>query len=127
MIHAYQQVDNDRLAAYIHDDVDWLFYAPISLFPFAGVRRGKADVFRGLALMYEAFRPVRYEVDVALVDGDHSATLCDVQMEQRSTGRIISSRIANFHHFRDGLMVEYRGFTDSFDAAEQVLGREIRF
>jgi ketosteroid isomerase-like protein len=35
------------------------------------------------------------------------------------------SHIANFHRFRDGKVVEYRGFTDSFDAVEQILGREL--
>lgn len=125
IINAYRQGDNDRLAARIHDDIDWLFYAPVSLFPFAGARRGKADVFKGFALMYQAFRPVKYEVQVLVVEGDRSATLCDAHMEQRATGRIISSRIASFHRFQDGLLIEYRGFTDSFDSVEQVLGREL--
>jgi ketosteroid isomerase-like protein len=125
MIDAYQRADNDRLAAHIHDDIDWLFHAPISFFPFAGARRGKAEVFKGLAQMYQLFRPVRYEVQIVVVEGDRSATLCDAQLEQRATGRIISSRIANFQRFRDGLMVEYRGFTDSFDSVEQVVGREL--
>ncbi len=125
LIDAYRRGDNDRLAARYHEDVDWLFHAPISLFPFAGARRGKAEVFRGFALMYEVFRQVRYEVEVVVADGDYAATLCDLHMEQRATGRIIRSRIANFHRFQEGLLIEYRGFTDSFDAAEQVLGREL--
>jgi len=43
---------------------------------------------------------------------------------QRASGRTIRCRIASFHQVRDGRVIEYRGFTDSFDAAEQVLGRE---
>ena len=125
MIDAYKQGDNDRLAARYHVDVDWLFHAPVVLFPFAGARRGKAEVFKGFAAMYEAYRPVEYEVEVVLADGDHAATMCDAHMEQRTTGRIIRSRIANFHRFQDGLVVQYRGFMDSFDTAEQVLGREL--
>ena len=125
MIEAYKQGDNDRLAAHIHEDVDWLFYAPIALFPFAGARRGKAEVFKGFAQMYQLFRPIGYEVRMIVVDGDGSATLCDAQMEQRSTGRVISSRIANFNRYRDGQLIEYRGFTDSFDTVEQALGREL--
>ena len=125
MIDAYQQGDTDRLAARIHDDVDWIFHAPVSLFAFAGARRGKAEVFKALALMYQAYRPVKYEVLATVVDGDRSATLCEAQVEQRATNRIISSRLANFHRYRDGLMVEYRGFIDSFDAVEQALGREL--
>ncbi len=125
MIDAYQQGDTDRMAAHMHDDVDWLFHAPLSLFPFAGARRGKAEVFKGFAQMYQLYRPLGYKVQAMVVEGDRSATLCDAQLEQRATGRIISSRIANFQLYRDGLMIEYRGFTDSFDSAEQVLGREI--
>ena len=125
LIDAYQRGDNDRLAARYHDDIDWLFHAPISLFPFAGARRGKEDVFKGFALLYQAFRPVRFEIQLIVAEGDQAATLAESHMEQRSTGRIIRSRIAGFHRFRDGLLTEYRGFTDSIDAAEQVLGREL--
>lgn len=125
MIEAYQQGDNDRLAARIHDDVDWLFHAPIALFPLAGARRGKAEVFKGFAAMYESFRPVKYVVQMMVVEGDRSATLSDSHMEQRATGRIIHSRLANFHRFQDGRLIEYRGFTDSFDSFEQVIGHEL--
>jgi ketosteroid isomerase-like protein len=55
---------------------------------------------------------------------DRAATLSEVQMLQRVTGRNIRSRIASFHRFQDNKVIEYRGFTDSFDSAEQVLGRE---
>jgi ketosteroid isomerase-like protein len=125
ILDAFQRGDNDRLAARYHEDVDWLFHAPVSLFPFAGARRGKAEVFKGFALLYEAFRPVHYQVQAVVVDGDRAATLSHSHMEQRATGRIIRSRIAGFHRFQDGLLIEYRGFTDSFDAAEQVLGHEL--
>ena len=125
MIDAFRQGDSERLATYYHDDIDWLFHAPVTLFPFAGARHGKAEVFKGLALMYQAYRLAHYTVELILVDGARAATLCDSHMEQRSTGRIIRSRIAGFHCFQDGLLIEYRGFTDSFDAVEQVLGREL--
>ena len=61
-----------------------------------------------------------------LVDGDRAATLSDVQMVQHATGRTVRSRIASFHRFRDGRLIEYRGFTDSFDSVEQALGRELQ-
>jgi len=118
--------DNERLAARYHDDIDWLFHAPVSLFPFAGARRGKAEVFKGLALLYETYRVTGYSVEVNLVEGDRAATLSDAHMVQRATGRTIQSRIAGFHRFQDGKVIEYRGFTDSFDSVEQALGRELQ-
>lgn len=118
--------DNERLAARYHDDIDWLFHAPVSIFPFAGARRGKAEVFKGFALLYETYRVTGYSVEVKLVEGDRAATLSDAHMVQRATGRTIQSRIAGFHRFQEGKMIEYRGFTDSFDSVEQALGRELQ-
>ena len=125
LIDAFQTGDADRLAARYHDDVDWLFLAPVALFPFAGARRGRAAVLRGFALLYERFRPIKYSVEAVLVEGDRASTLSEAHMEQRSTGRTIRSHIAGFHRFRNGQLIEYRGFTDSFDSVEQVLGREL--
>jgi ketosteroid isomerase-like protein len=125
MLAAFVDGDNDRLAAVYDDDVDWLFHCPVSVFPFAGRRRGKAEVFKGFALFYRDYKLVRYEVLVKLVEGDQAATMTDVHSIQRATGRTMCSHIANFHRFRDGKVVEYRGFTDSFDAVEQILGREL--
>ena len=46
---AYGRRDFDRVAALIHDDIDWIIYAPMQIFPFVGARRGKKDVLEALA------------------------------------------------------------------------------
>ncbi len=125
MLDAFKRGDSARLAARYHDDIDWLFHAPVSLFPFAGARRGKVEVFKGYALLYQSFRLMTYTVDVRMVDGDRAATMSNATMQQLSTGRIIRSRVASFHRFQNGQVIEYRGFTDSFDSVEQTLGREL--
>ena len=125
MLDAFKRGDKERFAARYHDDIDWLFHAPVALFPFAGHRRGKADVFKGYALMFQSYRLTNYQVDSILVDGDRAATMATAQMEQLSTGRILHSRVASFHRFKNGQVIEYRGFTDSFDSVEQTLGREL--
>jgi ketosteroid isomerase-like protein len=122
---AFTRGDNERVAARYHDDVDWLFHAPISLFPFAGARRGKAEVFKGFGSLYHLFSVSKFTVVTTIVEGDRAATMSEVQMLQRATGRIIRSRIAGFHRFKDGKVIEYRGFTDSFHSVEQTLGREL--
>ena len=125
MIAAFVAGDSDGLAASYHDDIDWLFHAPITTFPFAGARRGKTEVFKGFALLYTDYRVSDYRVVVKLVDGDRAALISEVHTVQRATGRTLSSRIAGFHRFAEGKLVEYRGFTDRFDAVEQMLGREV--
>ena len=57
---AFRKNDYARIAARFHDDIDWLFHAPVSIFPFAGARRGKAEVFKGFALLYETYRVTGY-------------------------------------------------------------------
>lgn len=126
LLTAFAAGDNDRLAALYDDDVDWLFHCPVSVFPFAGRRRGKAEVFQGFALFYRDNRLVGYDVLVKLVDGDQASIMSDVHSVQRATGRTMRSHIAGFHRFRDGKLIEYRGFTDSFEAVEQILGRELQ-
>lgn len=127
LLDAFTRGDGDRLADYYDDDVDWLFHAPASVFPFAGVRRGKADVFKGFAVLYQGFRVESYRVEAMVVEGDRASTLSDGQLVQRATGRIVRVRTGNFYRFRAGKVIEYRGFTDSLDIVEQVLGRELEF
>jgi ketosteroid isomerase-like protein len=37
---AYERRGFQRVAALIHDDIDWMMCAPVSVFSFAGPRRG---------------------------------------------------------------------------------------
>lgn len=125
ILDSFAQGDFERLARRYDDDIDSMFYAPVSVFPFAGPRRGKVAVFQAFAEMFQAYRIDRQVVDLVLADDDCAATLSDVTLVQKSTGRTVRSRVAGFFRFRDGLVIEYRGFIDSFDAVEQALGHWI--
>lgn len=70
---------------------------------------------------------IEYQNETLLADGDWASTLGAGQMLQRATGRTIHIRTGNFYRFRNGKVVVYRGFTDSLDTVEQVLGRELDF
>ena len=125
MINAFKCGDHARLVARYHDDIEWALHAPLLVFPFAGKRRGKDEVLTSLLGVYQQYSIVDYKAPVVVVDGDRVATIADIEIIVRSTGRTITSRVASFSRFRDGKMIEYQGFTDSFDAAEQVLGFDI--
>jgi ketosteroid isomerase-like protein len=121
---AFCKNDYPRMAALYHDDIDWLFHGPKSIFPEAGHRRGKVEVFKTLAALNTLYRFERYVVEHLSAEGDWAAGVADVKLVQRTTGRVIQCKIASFHRVGGGQVVEYRGFTDSFDAAEQVIGHE---
>lgn len=120
---AYAGGDNARVAAMIDDDIDWIIYGPVQVFPFAGARRGKAAVLETLAGIAADYALERYHPEVIVVEGERAAVLSNVAFVQRSTGRTLSFRNANFLRFRAGRLVEFREFADTFDVVEQALGR----
>jgi len=123
---AYGRRDFERVAALIHDDIDWVIYAPMSVFPFAGPRHGRAAVLAAMAEVAVHFSLESYRPEVMLVDDARAALMSDVSYRQRSTGRVLRIRVAGFQRWQDGRLIEYREFVDSFDAVEQALGRELQ-
>jgi ketosteroid isomerase-like protein len=124
---AFRKSDYSRIAARFHSDIDWLFHGPTSIFPEIGRRRGKAAVFQTFAALNERYRFDRHVTDHLIAEGNWGAGVAEVALTQRDSGRIIRVRVASFLRIESGLVVEYRGFTDSFDAVEQVLGKIIEF
>jgi ketosteroid isomerase-like protein len=120
---SYARRDFQRVAALIDDDVDWIIYAPMHVFPFVGHRRGKAAVLEALGGIAKDYQLESYMPQVIIVEGDRAAVLSDVAFTQRSTGRTLRFHLANFLRFRDGLLIEFREFANTFDLVEQALGR----
>ena len=58
---AYVAGDAARVAALIHDDIDWIIHGPARIFPFEGPRHGKAQVLEVLAAIGAQFELKRYE------------------------------------------------------------------
>ena len=98
----------------------------MSVFPVSGPRRGRAAVLAVMADIATSFALESYQPDVMIVDAKRAALLSDVSYRQRATDRVLRVRIANFLRLRDGRLIEFREFIDSFDAVEQALGRELQ-
>lgn len=123
LFNACEMRDFDRFASLIHDDVDWIIHGPMAVFPFAGLRRGRAAVLQALAGMALTYSLDSYVPDFVIVDGDRVAIMADVGLSQRGTGRLLRFRSANFLRIESGKLIEFREFADSFDQVEQALGR----
>ena len=122
---SYARRDFNRVAALIHDDVDWVIYGPVEVFPFAGQRRGRAAVLQALGGIAEQYSLESYLPEVIIVDGERAAVMSDVTFIQRATNRKLRFRLANFLRFEDGKLIEFREFANMFDLVEQALGRMI--
>jgi len=122
---AYASKDFDQVAAALHEDIDWIIYSPVSVFPFAGQRQGRAAVLQAMGSIAEQYMLESYKNEIVIVDGDLAAVMSDVRFTQRATKRVLRFRIANFLRFQDGKLIEFREFVNSFDVVEQALGREL--
>ena len=122
---AYARGKLDFVINFIDDDIDFVSYAPVSVFPCLGRRRGKSAVLESIETVHAHYEIQQYRPVLMVVEADEAAVIIMAKGLQRSTSRIIHLMFAQFLRFRNGRIVELREFMDSFDAVEQVLGREI--
>lgn len=125
LYEAYAARDIDRFAAMIHDDIEWIIYGPVQVFPFQGPRRGKTQVLDVIAAIARDYAIERYVPEIVIVEGDRAAVMSDCAFRQRATNRTLSMRLADFLRFQDGRLIEFREFADTFDAVEQAIGKWI--
>src|SRR5665647_378703 len=122
----YAAREIEKIAAFLHDDVQWTISGPVDVLPFCGVHRGKADVLDLIKRRVpEVLRVFSFLPDEFLVEGDQVATLNRLSARRTDDGRVISYRVANFIRFRDDKVIENLSLLDSFDAVEQLLGHSL--
>ncbi len=122
---AYGRRDFEHVARLLHPDIDWIIFSPVTVFPFAGPRHGRAAVLQVMAEIAQSYDIASYKREVLVIEGERAAAMSDVGFIQRATGRSLRFRVANFMRFQDGLLIEFREFANTFDVVEQVLGREL--
>jgi len=122
----YAAREIEKIAAFLHDDVEWTISGPVDVLPFCGVHRGKADVLDLIKRRVpEVLRVFSFLPDEFLVEDDQVATLNRLSARRTDDGRVISYRVANFIRFRDDKVIENLSLLDSFDAVEQLLGHSL--
>ena len=110
---------------FIDEDIDFISYAPMEIFPCLGKKQGKAAVVKSLETIHAHFEFLTYQPILTIVQDEDAAITVMARLKQRATGRVIRIMVAQFLRFRHKKIVELREFMDSFDAVEQVLGRQI--
>ncbi len=113
----------EQIAPFLDDHVDWTVFGPVDLFPFFGHREGKPAV---LAMLREVVPRIALngcDTERTLADGDHAASMLRVSVRDLRSHRTLSLRLALFAQFAGGKLMTLRAVVDSFDAAEQALGR----
>lgn len=123
---AYAVRDAQRVAPFLHPDVEWTVSGPVDVLPFCGVHRGRDNVLDLIGRQVPAvLRVFSFVADSTVIDGDRVAVLSRLSARRASDGRAISYRVANFFRFADGQIIENLSLLDSFDAVEQVIGHSL--
>jgi ketosteroid isomerase-like protein len=122
---AFLAADTARIDDWLDDNVDWIVFGPVDLFPFFGQRTGKQAVARTYREITASLEIKSCERDSVLVDGDRASSMIRLTAVHRHTGRTLAMRLAYFADFRGPKVVRMRALLDSFDFAEQAIGREI--
>ena len=123
---AYALRDAQKVAPFLHDDVEWTVSGPVDVLPFCGVHRGRDNVVDLIGRQVPAvLRVSSFVPESVVIDGDQVALLTRLTARRASDGHVISYRVANFFRFRDGQVFRNLSLLDSFDAVEQVIGHSL--
>jgi ketosteroid isomerase-like protein len=122
---AYDRGDRSFAVSLFHDDIEWTFHSPPEALPIPNRVRGKPAVLAALKRIDEVIEVVKNQLDLVMADGDHAAVICDRAVRLRASGRVMRYKVAAFHRYQDGRLIEYTAFMDGFDVLQQALGREI--
>jgi len=117
--------DPNRIADWLDDTIDWTVYGPVDLFPFFGQRRSKPAVLAMMTAIDGVLALKSCDYECTLTDGEQAASLLKLNARHRRSGRMLSLRMAMFAKLEAGKLARLRAVFDTFDAAEQALGREI--
>ena len=107
------------------DHVTMTSYAPVDVFPYLGRQQGKAAVAATMLAAHAEFEYLTYTPVFMVTEKDNAAVIVLARLRQRVSGRIVQLFIADFFRLENGRIFELREFMDSFDAVQQVLGREL--
>jgi len=103
------------------DEIEWIFHVPQEILPIPAHVRGKAAVIAALMKIDEQFENIKNDIELILVDGDQAVVICDRTVRRRSNGEILTAKVAAFHRYREGRLVQYQSFTDGVAVLHQAM------
>jgi len=122
---AYCSGQFDEVIDMLDDHITMTSYAPVAMFPYLGRQQGKEAVAATLHAAHAEFEYLNYTPVFMVTEKENAAVIVLAKLRQRTTKRIIQLFIADFFRLEGGRIFELRQFMDSFDAVQQVLGREL--
>jgi ketosteroid isomerase-like protein len=113
---ANKRHDFEYMLAFIDPDVEW--HGTIGGLDEGSVRRGHRAVKRGFDQYYAAWERLDLRPEEIIDTGDELIVLVHEVARGRGSGVVVETNTATVNTFRDGLIVQVRGFMDQRQALE---------
>ncbi|THF62142.1 nuclear transport factor 2 family protein [Pseudothauera rhizosphaerae] len=110
-----------EIASLFSEDVDWFIAGDTENVPWIGRKAGRKGVAEFFRQIRELIAPERFEVSDVLVKGSRAVVLGTLASRARSTGKLMETEFAFDLTVKNGLIVRYRMFEDSFAVARAVV------
>jgi ketosteroid isomerase-like protein len=117
MYAAFARGDVQTIMSALTDDVQWSLDGPATI-PFAGTRRGPAEVMGFFQALGSTQENQKLTIDTYVAQGDVVATSGRYAARVKSTGKSFDSPIAHFFTFRNGKVSKFVDFGDTALMAE---------
>lgn len=104
---AYAQGKLEFVTNFIDKDIDFISYAPVSVFPCLGKQRGKAAVEKSLETIHAHFEFHAYKPILMVVEANDAAVIIQARATQRATGASFSSCLRNSCDFGTATLLSY--------------------
>jgi hypothetical protein len=109
----------------IDDDVDWVIYGPIDMFPFLGARQGKSAVIEVCRQISDNVRVHHFDRESIVLGEDSAASIMRYSLTELDSNKPINLRLAHCAQFRAGRLLNMRVLLDTYELVEQALGHPI--
>jgi ketosteroid isomerase-like protein len=116
----------EDLEALLDEEIEWVLYGPVDLFPFFGARRGKAAVIEVIRQISDNVRVHRFDRESIMLGVDSASSMMRYSLTALDSNKPINLRIAHFAQFRAGRLISFRVLVDTLDLVEQTNGDPIQ-
>jgi uncharacterized protein len=117
MFAAFGKGDLATVLATLDDDVEWRLDGAPEV-PYAGKRRGKAEVADFFFILATELQFERFQLDDFIAEADKVVVLGTERQRVKATGKSADNDWAMVFTLRDGKIVKFRAYEDSFAVAK---------
>ena len=121
---AFQRGDIATVLNFFSDDIDFRDSMPAEIWPWAGKRRGRAQVAEFYAGLAEVAEFEQFEPQEFIAQGNTVVVLAFERFRIKATGRTVENEVVTVFTFSEGKVVQLRTYEDTAPIIAAIRGQE---